>query len=118
METVTLGQIALAVTFLVGLMSGIGYLDRQLKIYITQALGDPLTSIKTEISGLQDRIDAVDISATKNYLVTFLSEVDQGQQIDEIEVERFWEAYQHYEVIGGNSYIKRKVETLKSEGRL
>ena len=58
------------------------------------------------------------MQACKNYLVSFLSDVEKDELTDEIERERFWEQYQHYTEHGGNSYIKRKVEKLKSEGKL
>lgn len=58
------------------------------------------------------------MQACKNYLVSFLSDVEKNHPIDETERERFWEQYQHYTEHGGNSYIKRKVEHLQSEGKL
>lgn len=64
------------------------------------------------------QITSVDIENCKNYLVRFLADVDRGEQIDEIERERFWEQFEHYGKIGGNSYIKSKVEHLQKEGKL
>ena len=118
MENITLGEIGIAITFLVGIISGISYLHKHLKEWIAQSLKEQLDSIKDEVKGLHERIDNVDMQACKNYLVSFLSDAEKNELTDEIERERFWEQYQHYTEQGGNSYIKRKVEHLKSEGKL
>lgn len=118
MSQITLGQIGLAVTFLVGLITGIGYLHTQMKTWMTELLKDQLNSISSKLDGLEKKIDDVDLESCKNYLVTFISKIEKGSEVDEIEKERFWEQYQHYEKIGGNSYIKRKVEQLKADGKL
>lgn len=118
MEAVTLGQIGLAVTFLVGLGGGIAVLVKSLKKTLKSALKDDFESLNKKIDQMQKRVEEVDLASCKNYLVRFLSDVDQGREIDEIEMERFWEQFQHYETIGGNSYIHRKVEQLKKQGKL
>lgn len=118
MEHITIGEIGVAVTFLVGLISGIAYLKKHLKSWITQSLSDQFAEIRGEIKGLRSRLAEVDMESCKNYLVTFLSDVEKGKEIDEIERERFWEQMEHYTRNGGNSYIKRKVEQLKKDGKL
>lgn len=118
MEGITLGQIGLAVTFCVGLISGISYLHKHLKEWIAQSLKDQMDSIKTEIKGLHKRIDEVDMESCKNFLVRFLADVEQDNPIEEVERLRFWEEFQHYSKMGGNSYIRDKVEKLKNAGKL
>jgi hypothetical protein len=51
-------------------------------------------------------------------LVRSLGDIDKGNPMDEIEKERLWEQYEHYQKIGGNSYIKRKIEQLQNDGKL
>ena len=58
------------------------------------------------------------MATSKNFLVAKIAEVDKGNKLDEIEKERFWEQYEHYSKIGGNSYIQRKVDELKESGKL
>ena len=111
MESITLGQIGLAVTYLVGLISGIAYLKKHLKDWIAG-------SLKEELDSLGNQIKEVDMNATKNFLVARLSDIEQDQPMNEIEAERFWEQYEHYHKIGGNSYIDQKVEKLKISGKL
>jgi hypothetical protein len=118
MENITVGQIGLAVTFLVGLISGIGYLHTQMKVWIAEALKDQLKAIDNKMNELNDHIDDVDMNATKNFLVARLADIEQGHPLNEIEAERFWEQFEHYHKIGGNSYIDMKVEKLKSLGKL
>lgn len=118
MEQITIGQIALGVSFLVALISGIAFLHNTLKKWLSQALGDQFFEINQKIDSLQKTIDDVDMNHTKNFLVRFLSDVEQGNDVDEIEKERFAEQYDHYCDYGGNSYIRMKVEKLRSEGKL
>ena len=118
MTEITLGQIAAAIAFLVALLTGGSYLIKQLKAAIVQALKDQFDPINKKIDGLDKKIDQVDMQATKNFLVQFLSDIEKGMLIDEIQKERFWEQYKHYTVIGGNSYIKKKVDQLERDGKL
>lgn len=129
MENVTLGQIAVALAFLVGLATAAAYIHKLVKGWIKTSLKEEFTGLNEKFDGFKKEITAnmdslkqqlhdVDIESCKNYLVGFLADVDQGQPVDEIERERFWEEFQHYESKGGNSYIHRKVEQLKSEHKL
>lgn len=91
-------------------------------VYIKRAL-KALFDIQTK--DIQKRLDEhdaaikqVDMENCKNFLVSFLSKVEMGQEVDEIEKERFWEQYEHYSSSGGNGYIKKKVEVLCKKGLL
>ena len=91
-------------------------------VYIKKALR---TLFNAQTADLQKRLDKqeeainrVDMENCKNFLVSFLSRVDREQEVDEIEKERFWEQYEHYSSLGGNSYIKNKVEVLCKKGWL
>lgn len=118
MEGITLGQIALGLAFIVGICTSTGYLIKHLQKWINDAMADQLKAIKSEIKTVSDKVDNVDMESCKNYLVVFLSGVEKGNTVDEIERERFYEQFQHYVGIGGNSYIRRKVEQLEAAGKL
>lgn len=118
MTEITLGQIGLAITFLAGLIGGISVLHGQLKKWIAGSLQDQLDSINQKMDRLSKKIDDVDMETCKNFLVARLSEVGKDIPMDEIERERFWEEYEHYKSKGGNSYVERKVEELKSLNKL
>ena len=118
MEQITLGQIALGITFIAGLIGGIGVLHRTLKGWLSKALKEQFDTINSNIAKLQERLDDVDMESTKNFLVARLSEIDRGSELDDIVKERMWEELEHYQKKGGNSYIHRKVEQLKEDGKL
>lgn len=111
MEQMTLGQILGAVSVLAATITGCGVIAAAVKRGLSKMIEPRLTAI-------EDRIARVDMEACKNYLVGFLSDVERGDQKDEIEKARFWEQYQHYTEAGGNSYIKQKVDKLRKENRL
>lgn len=103
----TIDQISGVLTYLMGL---IGVLTT---VYATIKKG-----IDKGFKPINDKIDKVDINATKNYLVASISDIKQGDKLDDITRQRFIEQYDHYIALGGNSYIKLEVEKLKKEGRL
>lgn len=95
MESITLGQIALTLGFLCGLIGSIAYLFNVLRNQINKLL-EPI----------RDEIKEVDKSQCKNYLVRFLKDVENNHLVSEIEKERAHESYKHYSKdLGGNSYI-------------
>lgn len=118
MENLTLGELSLGIAFLVSLISGGLFLHGQLKKYISGQLKDEFAELNQRLDHIDGRLDTVDMEACKNYLVTFLSRVERDIAVDEIERERFWEQFAHYEKMGGNSYIKQKVNKLQAEGEL
>ena len=129
MENITLGQIAVALAFIVGLATAAAYIHKLVKGWISKSLREEFDGINAKfdgfkneitdsVNGIKKQLHEVDIESCKNYLVSFLTKVDRGDPIDEIERERFWEEYQHYEKQGGNSYIHRKVEQLKADKKL
>lgn len=120
MEQITLGQIGIAVGFLVALIAGVNALKKSIKEWLNSALKENFDRVDKRfdgldkrLDGLEKRLDSVDTENCKNYLVTFLAEAARGEMKDETEMQRFWEEYEHYQKLGGNSYIKNKVEELK-----
>lgn len=118
MESITIGQIAIAVTFITGLITGLSVLTSTLKKWMSKTLKADFDSLRSEVKALGERIDNVDMNACKNFLVRFLADVEHGNPIDEVEKMRFYEQYSHYSSLGGNSYIKDKVEKLRKDGKL
>ncbi len=107
MENITLGQIEVALAFIVALIGAIEFISLRFNKKIAKIL-EPINK----------KIDNLELITDKNFLVRFLSDVEQEQIIDEIEWERFYETYQRYHDLGGNSYIDHKVEKLKKEGKI
>lgn len=118
MENITLGQIMVALGIITTLIGGIVYIKQSLDKIIKKVFETELKPINDKLDDMRNQIKTVDIESCKNYLVRSLADFESGQQVGETEIERFWEQYEHYTKQGGNSYIHRKVEQLKSEGKL
>lgn len=107
METITLDDIARVAAFLVALGGSVAAIIRG----VNKAVGKLLEPLAKQIR-------EVDMENCKNFLVTFLASCERGEAHDQIELERFHEEYAHYQKLGGNSYIKDKVEKLRAAGKL
>lgn len=132
-ESITVGQIASFIGLVVAVGGGIAGIiawvkkpfqkrDDKMREYIATTIKAEVNPLKTTLEAGLERMDKdikiVDKEATKNYLVTVLSRIEQGEYVDEIELQRFWEQFEHYESMHGNGYIHQKVEKLKQKGLL
>lgn len=68
-------------------------------------------------SDLIEQINGVEMNNCKNYLVQQISATDR-RELSQAEKERYWENYDTYIKLGGNSYIHSETERLKKEGKL
>lgn len=118
MENITLGQISGFFAFLGAFLGGGIYLYTLMSKSATKWLKTCLKPMEDKLDKIDAKTKDIDMSASKNFLVRFLADVEQGNMVDEIEKERFYETYEHYIKIGGNSYIVDKVEKLKKENKL
>ena len=125
MENITLGQIAVIVAFLAALITGGVKIKDAVKKWLTTVLKENFDQqkketdeIKKTVEDIKAQLATVDLENCKNYLVTFLAEVERGEIKDEIEIQRFYEEYSHYTDKGGNSYVKEKFAKLKQKGYL
>jgi len=121
-EQITLGQAAGVLAFILALIAGVQSLKKSIKGWLNTALKEQFDRVDKRFDDIDrkqadvlKRLDSVDIENCKNYLVTFLAEAQRGEMKDETELQRFWEEYEHYKKLGGNSYIRNKVEELKSK---
>ena len=118
MENITIGQIATAIAFLVALIGGIEFLAFRMRNYIKSTMKDEIKPIKENQVKHDERLNQLELSSDKNFIVRFLADIEQNNPIDEVEKERFYEIYQRYRELGGNSYVAHKVEKLQKEGKL
>lgn len=118
MQDITIGQISAGIAFIVAILTGVATINGKLKKWIKDSLKESFDVVDTKIDGLKEQIKTVDLEQTKSFLVRFLADVEQGKRVDDIELERFWEQYEHYRDMHGNTYIKKKVEKLEQEGKL
>ena len=115
MESITIGQLAAWLALVAAIVAALQSMKKSIKGWLDTALKDEFTALEKTQQDILKRLDTVDIENCKNYLVTFLAEVQRGEMKDETEMQRFWEEYEHYQKLGGNSYIKNKVEELKGK---
>ena len=122
MENVTIGQIASIIGTIVAIGGGVavivGWISKSLKKYLTMVIKQEIEPLKESVARIESELKKTDKEACKNFLVTFLSNVDRGEAIDEIERQRFFEEWEHYTTNGGNGYLHAKVDRLKEKGLL
>ncbi len=118
MENITLGDLSFAITFMVGFLGGVAFLYKSIKKFIEKIITEQMTPFKSSIDDLKENVERVDMESCKNYLARCLGDFEHGNKLSEVEQERFWEEYEHYLMIGGNSYIKHRVEKLQQDKKL
>lgn len=102
MKNITLGQIATILAFIVGLLGSVKYLSKEIKNQVNKTLEPINNSIKE-----------LDVGQCKNFLVRFLADVENGKILDQVEIERAYEIYDHYtNDLKQNSYIHKRWEEL------
>ena len=117
MDTITLGQISVAIGFFVALIGGVKYILTDMRKLINKALEPTNKKIDELDEKLMSEIKSTDMDSTKNFLVAQINNAKRGD-MDEISKQRMFEQYEHYLKCGGNSYIKNEVDKLKKEGRI
>lgn len=108
MDNITLGQIRDLCLWIIGFATATYTIIKAVK-----------TAIAKGFQPIEEKIDKVDMNATKNYLVQTISDIDRNGYIDGASKVRFYEQYNHYQKdLKGNSYIHDEVERLKKENKL
>jgi hypothetical protein len=126
---ITIGGFAAGLGTIVAIIGGFAFLYTKLKDVIEDVIKKMLKPITESIDTLTGRIDTIESSietglevaameSCKNYLVACLGELEKGGELSEAEKERFGEQYDYYLKHGGNSYIRGKAETYKTQGKL
>ena len=118
MENITLGDLSKMMLFAVSLIGAIEFLALRMRKYIKSTMKDELEPIKENQVKHDKRLNEIELNSDKNFLVRYLSDIENDTPVDEIERERFYEVYNRYRELGGNSYIAHKVEKLQKEGKL
>lgn len=68
---------------------------------------------KAKLDPINRSIEKLDENQCKNFLITFLKAVEKGEEMDEVEIKRAHEVYDHYiDDLRKNSYIHDKWEKL------
>ena len=102
MENITISQISTFLALIVGILGSVKYLSNELQKYLEKTLKPINESIKD-----------LDISQCKNFLVSFLEDIENDENIDTARKERAYELYDHYtNDLKQNSYIHKRWEEL------
>ena len=118
MGTLTLGDIATALAFVVALGGSIGAIVKTIKKAL-DGLFETQTKVITERLDKTDAAVAkLDMDNCKNYIVQALSSAERGAKLTKEELIRLSEEYDHYTKNGGNSYIVEWHDRLNKEGKL
>lgn len=75
-------------------------------------------NIMTRLDTNAEEIKQMQLEQYKNFLTRYLADLERGVKLTEIELERFNDIYTKYDKLGGNSYVHRKTDIFKAQGKL
>lgn len=110
MDSITLGDISGWVTAIVGLGTGLGVLWVMIQKGVKGA-------IKPDLDELKEIVTDTAKHNAANFIKNFLSDLDRGVDMSQIEYEAFYHNLKVYERYGGNDFIHEWIERLKVEGK-
>ena len=118
-DKITISDIQTGLIALVSIITSIITLYKLFQNSLRKMVVDPFNQKIDEMKeNNNNRFKDLQLQTDKNYLVRFLADVEEGEKVDETELEHFYYTYDSYHKNGGNSYIDHKVEKLKKEGKL
>lgn len=85
---------------------------------IDQKIDQSNREIKDLIEQNSEDVKQMKLDICKNLLTRYLSDVERGTKLTEIELERFNDINSNYIKLGGNSYIHSKIDKYKAQGKL
>jgi len=105
-ENITLGQISNLLVWIITFFGAVGTIATTIIVFLNKI-------IKKQLKPINEKIDKLDLNDCKNFLVRFLADVERGQAMDDVELKRAHDVYDHYrDDLHANSYIKDKWEKL------
>ena len=110
---ITLGQIGAFLGLIAGIITSGGVIIHFTQKELKKVLKNELEPMSNQIKDINTNIKDLDVSQCKNFLVRFLADVEQGNELDKVEIERAYEIYDHYiNDLKQNSYIHNRWESL------
>lgn len=85
---------------------------------IDQKIDQSNKEIKGLIEQSSEDVKQMKLDLCKNLLTRYLSDIERGTKLTEIELERFNDINSNYIKLGGNSYIHSKIDKYKAQGKL
>ena len=119
MENITLGQIAAGIALIVALIVGFRKINDTVKESISKVFNELMQPFSDKLDSIEKSVANIDKATCKNFLVRCLADFEKGNYMSEIEIERFWEQYNHYtKELKENSFIVEWTDRLKKEGKI
>ncbi len=118
MEKITIGQVATALAFLVGLIGSIKYFFNLFSKKINNVLKPLVKRIDDLETQSIKRIDCLELQSIKTDLTNFISDVEHNVPKSQIQRLNAHELYDKYTKLGGNSYIHEHWEQLLKKGKI
>lgn len=118
MEHVTVGQITTGITLLATFIGSVVAVYKYFCNLLGKQIEESLKPIEQKVDMIAKNMNDMDLNHCKDFLSRFISDLEQGQTVSEIELERFHETYAHYQKICSSPYLQDKVEKLKKQGKL
>lgn len=111
LENITLGQVLIALVFIMSLLTNIKSLIKEFKNPIDKKLQEAIKPITEQIVSLE-------LSSIKTDLINFINDIEHGVPKSQIQKFNAHELYGRYTKLGGNSYVHDHWEKLEKEGKL
>lgn len=114
---ITLSQIGAFLGLIAGIITSGGVIIGLMQKVLKKTIKNELEPMSEKIEKISEDVKTLDTNQCKNFLVRFLADVEQGNELDEVEKERAYEVYDHYtNDLKQNSYIhKRWNELMEKE---
>ena len=117
-ETITLGEIATALTFIVAFIGTIIAILKYAKS-INNKLLEPINQKLDKMDQEHTKkIERLELSYIKTDLVDFMNDIENDVPKNEIQKKNAYELYDRYKELRGNSYVESSWEKLKKEGKI
>lgn len=93
MQAITLGEVSGVLVFIAGILSAGGIIVGFMSKRFGKLMRENLEPTERKIEDVAKRIESVDMANCKNYLVSTISDVQNGTTLDSVARERFYENY-------------------------
>lgn len=118
LDAVTWGQLRELIIGVAAIITACGVITTWVSKKFEKKVLEAVKPLQDSIDEMHKRLNEAELDGLKNYLTGCLARIELNMPMPEIEKERFWESYGRYRELGGNHYIKEKVEDLRKDDRL
>ena len=117
MENITLGEVLIALTFVLALIGNVKNLIKEIKNPIDKKLEKVLEPVKKEIADFKEEYKKSELDSAETDLVNFMYFVEKNMASPE-QIQNGYKLFDKYSKLGGNSYVHSKWEKLRKEGKI